>query len=275
MRIATTDITSITTAVRRHEAVLRYARYMLVYNLVIFLWAAIPQLIEVRSAGQLVALVTNWQFAGLVLGSVAGCYLLLAHRVWWAYAAIFLAQIAYYVVTPTPDKPIFVFSVALPKLVVTNPATRPLAPLATELAMMSAIFVYVMLVYVLYSSAWILKARTIPSAAYGRPPSLLEPLRPSRLLEMLLPGHRSQKVSPAEAALLALASLLFVTASMAVFYGIRRVQNAFGSYVGEIMPSCGQISDETLPTVIACIAGHYTWARRWTSALRWPSRSGR
>ncbi len=36
MQIATVDITHTTTAVRRHEALLRYARYMLVFNLAIF-----------------------------------------------------------------------------------------------------------------------------------------------------------------------------------------------------------------------------------------------
>src|SRR5262245_8670319 len=37
MRISTLDISRITTTVRRHEALLRFARYLFVYNLVIFL----------------------------------------------------------------------------------------------------------------------------------------------------------------------------------------------------------------------------------------------
>jgi len=32
MRISTLDISGITTTVRRHEALLRYARYMFIYN---------------------------------------------------------------------------------------------------------------------------------------------------------------------------------------------------------------------------------------------------
>ena len=59
------------------------------------------------------------------------------------------------------------------------------------------------------------------------PLSPFEPLRPSRLLDTLLPGHRSQNVTLAEAALFALSSVLFVAASTAPFYGLRRVQNAF------------------------------------------------
>jgi hypothetical protein len=67
----------------------------------------------------------------------------------------------------------------------------------------------------------------VPRGAYGRRLSPFEPLRPSRLLDTALPGHRSQNVTLTEAALFALSSMLFVAASMAPFYGFRRVQNAF------------------------------------------------
>jgi hypothetical protein len=51
MRISTLDISGITTTVRRHEALLRYARYLFIFNLVIFLWeVAIPQLYQIAEA---------------------------------------------------------------------------------------------------------------------------------------------------------------------------------------------------------------------------------
>jgi len=68
--------------------------------------------------------------------------------------------------------------------------------------------------------------RPRPAVANPRRLSALEPLRPSRLLDTLLPGHRSQNVTLWEAALFSLSSGLFVAASMAPFYGFRRVQNA-------------------------------------------------
>ena len=43
MRISTLDISGITTTVRRHEALLRYARYLFIFNLAIFLWVVFPQ----------------------------------------------------------------------------------------------------------------------------------------------------------------------------------------------------------------------------------------
>ena len=49
MRISTLDISGITTTVRRHEALLRFARYLLLYNLVILLWVVITQLSQMRS----------------------------------------------------------------------------------------------------------------------------------------------------------------------------------------------------------------------------------
>jgi hypothetical protein len=49
MRISTFDISGITT-VRRHEASLRYPRYLFIFNFFIFLSeVAIPQLIEMTS----------------------------------------------------------------------------------------------------------------------------------------------------------------------------------------------------------------------------------
>ena len=81
-------------------------------------------------------------------------------------------------------------------------------------------FGYIMIVYCLYSATWSVNGGRVPRGAYG-------PLRPSRLLDALLPGHRSQNVTLGEAALFALSSVLFVAASMAPFYGFRRVQNAF------------------------------------------------
>ena len=101
MQITTLDISDITTAVRRHEALLRYARYMLIFNLAVFAWAAVPQLAALRSIGALGELVSSpsWQWAAFVLGSVGATYLILAHRLRWAYAVIFVVQVA---AGPTP-----------------------------------------------------------------------------------------------------------------------------------------------------------------------------
>ena len=49
MRISTLDISGITTTVRRHEALLRFARYLFVYNLAIFLWVVITKLSQMPS----------------------------------------------------------------------------------------------------------------------------------------------------------------------------------------------------------------------------------
>ena len=264
MRISTIDISSTTTAVRRHEALLRYARYMLVFNLAIFVWVAVPQLAAVTSLDGLRQLVTgdSWQWAGFVLGTVGATYLVLAHRLWWAYAAIFLWQVGLFLM-PSPDKQIFFASLTIPYGVLTEPRMRPLAPLALELGIMTLGFGYVMIVYCLYSTAWAVKAAGVPPDAYGRRPALFEPLRPSRLLDTLLPGHRSQKVSVSEAVLFALSSVLFVAASMAFFYGIRRVQSGFEEVSSELQKTCLQqgISDLTADATIACIAGHYPWSR--------------
>ena len=94
--IATFDISRTSTTVRRHEALLRYARYLFIFNIVIFLWVAIPQLSQVTSFRGLTELVVGpaWQWAALVLGSVDATYLILAHRLLWAYAAIWERRLA-------------------------------------------------------------------------------------------------------------------------------------------------------------------------------------
>jgi len=264
MPIATLDLTTTTKTVRRHAALERFARYMLIYNLAIFLWSAGQELSAVRTGAQFVEVISqySWRWAALVLGSVAASYMMLAHRWIWAYGLIFLAQIAFFF-TPSPDKPILLFSVSLPLTIFREPRMLPLAPLATELAVMTIAFVYVMAMFVLYSAAWLVFDRGVPAPAYGPRRALLEPLRPSRLLDTRLAGQRSQRVSVLEASLFALSSLLFVVASMAFFYGIRRVQNAFGSFASDITGKCapGGIREETIEATVACIAGHYPWSR--------------
>jgi hypothetical protein len=76
--IATFDISRISTTVRRHEALLRYARYLFIFNIVIFVWTAIPQLSQVTSFRGLTELVVGpaWRWAALVLGSVGATYLI-------------------------------------------------------------------------------------------------------------------------------------------------------------------------------------------------------
>jgi hypothetical protein len=264
MRISTLDISGITTAVRRHEALLRYARYLFIFNLVFFPWVAIPQLSQVTSFRGLLELVASpaWQWAALALGSVGATYLILAHRLWWAYAVIFVAQVGYFF-TPSPDKQIFLVSVVMPYGVITQPLMRPLAPLATELAMMTIGFCYIMIVYCLYSATWAASGGRIPRGAYGRRPAPFEPLRPSRLLETLLPGHRSQNVTVWEAALFVLSSMLFVAASMAPFYGFKRVQSAFVVFASQAQQACMRegLPAQSAEATIACWAGFYPWSR--------------
>jgi hypothetical protein len=98
MRISTLDISGTTTTVRRHEALLRFARYLLVYNLAIISWVVISKLSQMPSFEGLLEWLTGptWKFAALVLGSVGASYLILAHRLWWAYAVIMLAQVVYF-----------------------------------------------------------------------------------------------------------------------------------------------------------------------------------
>ncbi|MEQ1696217.1 MAG: hypothetical protein ABL901_10310 [Hyphomicrobiaceae bacterium] len=263
MQITTIDITQMTSAVRRHEALLRYARYMLVFNLGIFIWIAVTQLPRAGSREALIGLITgpSWQWAGIVLGSVGATYLILAHRLWWAYAAIFAAQVAYFI-APSPDKQIFWASLTIPYSVLTQPAMRPLAPLATELAIMTLGFSYVMIVFCLYSAAWSLMAPKVPRAAYGPSPSWLQPLYPSHLLETLLPGHKSQSVSLWESAVFALASAFFIAASMGFFFGIRSIQNGFVTFAVDVTAACLQSGQsQTAEDRIACLAQPYSWSR--------------
>jgi hypothetical protein len=262
MQISTLDISGITTTARRHEALLRYARYMFIYNLVIFLWVAIPQLSQVTSFRGLLELVASpaWKWSALVLGTVGATYLILAHRLWWAYAVIFLVNVGLFLM-PTADKKIFLVSVIMPYGVITQPLMRPLGPLATELAIMTIGFCYIMIVYCLYSAAWALNGGRIPRGAYGRPLSPFEPLRPSRLLDTLLPGHQSQNVTLWEVALFALSSLLFVAASMAPFYGFRRVQSAFMVFASQAQQACTGEGAQPFDATIACWAGFYSWSR--------------
>jgi hypothetical protein len=264
MRIATLDISRISTTVRRHDALLRYARYLLVFNVAVFLWVAIPQLAQVTSFRGLSELVVSpgWQFAALVLGSVGATYLILAHRLWWVYAVIFLAQVGYFFFVSSPDKQVFFVSVLMTYGVIALPPMRPLGPLAAELAAMTIVFSYIMIVYCLYSAAWSMNGGRVPRAAYGRRLSLFEPLRPSRLLDTLLPGQKSQNVTLAEAALFALSSVLFVAASMAPFYGLRRVQNALPTVAPQFL-ACAREGFQTQPArqaAIDCWAGYYPWS---------------
>jgi hypothetical protein len=264
MRISTLDISGITTTIRRHEALVRYARYLFIFNLVVFLWMAIPQLSQVASFQGLLELVASptWKWSALVLGSVGASYLILAHRLWWAYAVIMVAQIGWFVFTPSPDKAIFHASVLFTIGVITQPPMRPLGPLATELAIMTIVFSYVMIVLCLYSTAWAVRGGRVPPGAYGRRLAPLEPLHPARLLDTLLPGHRSENVTLWEATFFALSSLLFVAASMAPFYGFRRVQNGFVAFSSQVQQECMRDGFPAPPeTTIACWAQYYPWSR--------------
>lgn len=264
MRILTFDISRITATVRRHEALLRYARYMFIYNIFLFLWIAIPQLSHVSSPGELIALVASpsWKFAAFVLGSVGASYLLLAHRLWWVYAVVFLVQVGLFFI-PSPDKQIFFASMVMTAGVITQPPMRSLGPLATELAVMTVAFSYVMIFYCLYSAAWTANGGRVPHGVYGRRLAPLEPLRPSRLLDTLLPGHRSQRVTRWEAGLFALSSVLFVAASMAPFNGFKRVQNAFLTFATQVQQACIQVGTpgQSIEATIACWAQFRPWSQ--------------
>jgi hypothetical protein len=136
---------------------------------------------------------------------------------------------------------------------------RPLAPLATDIAIMVICFCYIMSVLCLYSTAWAVSGGRVPPGAYGRRLAPLEPLRPSRLLDTFLPGHRSENVIIWEATVFALSSLLFVAASMAPFYGFRRVQNGFQStFANQVQQVCPTQPPEA---TIACWAQYYPWSR--------------
>jgi hypothetical protein len=262
MQISTLDISGITTAVRRHEALLRFVRYLLIYNLAMFLWFVVSQFYKLTSFEELLASVTSPSWGYMVLGIVVPTYLSLAHRLRWAYAVIFLGQVVYFLM-PSPDKAILKMSAIMAYGVITLPRMRPFAPLATDLTIMIVGLSYVMIVCCVYSAAWVANARRVPPAAYGRRLSPLEPLRPARLLDTLLPGHRSLNVTRWEAALFALSSMLFVAASMATFGGFRRVQNAMFGFASQVQQTCIDkgITPQFPDAMVACLAQFYPWSR--------------
>ena len=65
MPISTLDISGIPTAVRRHEALLLFVRYLLIYNFAMFLWAVVSQFYKLTSFEELLVLVTSpsWRWA--------------------------------------------------------------------------------------------------------------------------------------------------------------------------------------------------------------------
>jgi hypothetical protein len=261
MQISTLDISGITTTVRRHEALLRFARYLFVYNLVILLWVVITKLSQMPSFEGLLESIAglDWKFATLVLGSVGASYLILAHRLWWAFAVIMVAQVGYFFYASSAELAVIRASILFAIGVITLPPMRPLAPLATDIAIMVICFCYIMSVLCLYSTAWAVSGGRVPPGAYGRRLAPLEPLRPSRLLDTFLPGHRSENVIIWEATVFALSSLLFVAASMAPFYGFRRVQNGFQStFANQVQQVCPTQPPEA---TIACWAQYYPWSR--------------
>jgi hypothetical protein len=172
---------------------------LFIFNVAVFLWAAIPQLAQVSSLRGLTELIVSpgWRFAVLVLGSVGATYLILAHRLWWVYAAIFLAQVGYFFFVSSPDKQILFISVLMAYGVITQPPMRPLGPLAAELAAMTIAFSYIMIVYCLYSAAWAVNGGRVPRGACGPRLSPFEPFRASRLLDTLLPVGRHHRTSHA------------------------------------------------------------------------------
>jgi hypothetical protein len=264
MLISTLDISRITTAVRRHEALLRFVRYLLIYDLAMFLWAVVSQSSKSTSFEELPSLIASlsWGWAFMVLGSLGAAYLLLAHRLWWAYAVILLGQVVLFLM-PSSDKTVLQMSALTAYGVITQPRMRPLAPLATNLAIMTIGFFFVMIICCVYSVAWAANARRVPPAAYGRRLSLFEPLRSTRLLDTLLPGHRSLNVTRWEAALFALSSMLFVAASMATFGGFRRVQNAMFGFASQVQQTCIDkgITAQFPDALVACMAQLYPWSR--------------
>jgi hypothetical protein len=262
MRISTLDISGITTTVRRYEALLRFARYLLLYNLVILLWVVITKLSQMRSFEGLLESIAglDWKFAALVLGSVVASYLILAHRLWWAFAVIMVAQLGYFFYSGSAEFAMIRASVLFAIGVITLPPMRPLAPLAIELAIAMIILAYMMTLISLYGTAWVVSARRGPRSAYGRRLAPLEPLRPSRLLDTLLPGHRSQSVTLWEAALFALSQLLFVAVLMiGTFYVSRAVHNSFREFASpQVQQACPTQPPEA---VIACWAQYYPWTQ--------------
>ena len=263
MGIATIDVSSIAAAVRRREALLRYARYLLLFDIAAAAWFVIVQFWHAASLHTWTALAPgpNWRWTALVLGSVAVTYVVLAHRMWWLFAPIALVQVLYFLATPSPDKQILRVSALAAYGAVVLPPMRPLLPLAAELAVMNVVFAYVMVFWCFYSFAWSTRAPGVPRDAYGPPMSPLEPFRPSRLLETLLPGHGSQRVTWREAALFALSSVLFMAASMAPFYGLRRVQTEFVALASRFLAcSSAQALEQGGEATIACWGRLYPWS---------------
>src|SRR5262245_21897127 len=111
MQISTLDISGITTTVRRHEALLRFARYLFVYNLVILLWVIITKLPQMPS------------FEGL-LESIAG--LDWKYRLWWAFAVIMVAQVGYFFYGSSAELAVIRASILFAIGVITLPPMRPL-----------------------------------------------------------------------------------------------------------------------------------------------------
>jgi hypothetical protein len=259
MQISTLDISGITTSVRRHQALLRFARSLFVYNLVIFLWVVITKLSQMPSFEGLLQWLTGptWKFAVLALGTVGASYLILAHRLWWAYAVIMVAQVGYFFFGGAHELAFIRMSVLSAIGVITLPPMRPLAPLAIVGTIMTIVFSYLIIVMCLYSTAWVGSGGRVPPGAYGRRLAPLEPLRPSRLLDFILPGHRSQNVTLWEAAIFSFSSLLFAAAAMTPFFGIRNVQNALITFSSQVQTCTGEGSEAT----IACWAQYFLWSQ--------------
>lgn len=262
MPISSTDIAGIVRTVRRQADLLRYARYMLIYNFSIFAWIVGGWVYAAGVHGDLSNLADpeSYKWPLLVVGSVALAYLCLAMRLRWLYALLFLATIGAYLTTKE-DKLILLTAIALPFLMIYDPTYLPLAPLAVRLVAMVAAFVYVMSCFVLFSGTWLWTAGRTPAAAYGSRPSVLSTFAPGHILETRLPGLRLQRTSWLERVLFAIAALLFVAATMAIFYQARAVQNEYGAFLAGLDTGCasGGLTPETIVAVVACIAERYTW----------------
>src|SRR5262249_5517211 len=156
-------------------------------------------------------------------------YLILAHRLWWAFAVIMVAQVGYFFYGSSAELAVIRASILFAIGVITLPPCCPPLRSRPIFASLVSWFCSLCTFFVLSSRAWAVSGGRVPRGAYGRRLAPLEPLRPSRLLDTFLPGHRSENVIIWEATVFALSSLLFVAASMAPFYGFRRVQNGFQS----------------------------------------------
>jgi hypothetical protein len=80
--------------------------------------------------------------------------LIIAHRLWRASAVIMVAQVGYFVFAGSAELAVIRASVLFAFGVITLPPMRPLAPLATEIAIMVICFCYIMIILCLYSTAW-------------------------------------------------------------------------------------------------------------------------